>query len=35
MLNRDDATLTEEEIDATVRAVLEALQTRVAARLRS
>jgi len=35
VLNRDDATLTEEEIEATVRAVLDALQTGVAARLRS
>jgi phenylalanyl-tRNA synthetase beta chain len=35
VLSRDDATLTEEAIEATVRAVLEALQQRVAARLRS
>jgi phenylalanyl-tRNA synthetase beta chain len=35
VLNRDDATLTEDEIEATVRAVLDALQTRVSARLRS
>ena len=35
VLNRDDATLTEEQIEATVRAVLDALQQRVAARLRT
>jgi phenylalanyl-tRNA synthetase beta chain len=35
VLSRDDATLTEEQIEATVRAVLYALQQRVAARLRS
>jgi len=35
VLSRDDATLTDEAIDATVRAVLDALQQRVAARLRS
>jgi phenylalanyl-tRNA synthetase beta chain len=34
-LSRDDATLTEDEIEATVRAALDALQHRVAARLRS
>ena len=33
-LNRDDATLTEDEIDALVKATLEALSQRVAARLR-
>jgi phenylalanyl-tRNA synthetase beta chain len=35
VLNRDDATLTEEQIETTVRAVLDALQQRVAARLRT
>ncbi|MBT9463459.1 phenylalanine--tRNA ligase subunit beta [Hydrogenophaga sp.] len=35
VLNRDDATLTDEEIEATVKAALESLQTRVAARLRA
>ena len=35
VLTRDDATLTEEEIETTVRVVLDALQQRVAARLRS
>ena len=34
VLSRDDATLTEEEIEISVRAVLDALQQRVAARLR-
>ena len=33
-LSRDDATLTDEEIDATVKAILAALEQRVAARLR-
>ena len=35
VLNRDDATLTEDDIEATVKAVLDALQQRVAARLRA
>ncbi|KRB99011.1 phenylalanine--tRNA ligase subunit beta [Hydrogenophaga sp. Root209] len=35
VLNRDDATLTDEDIEATVKAALESLQTRVAARLRA
>lgn len=35
VLNRDDATLTEDDIEATVKAALESLQTRVAARLRA
>jgi len=35
VLSRDEATLTEEEIETTVRAVLDALKQRVAARLRS
>ncbi|WP_066266111.1 phenylalanine--tRNA ligase subunit beta [Hydrogenophaga palleronii] len=35
VLNRDDATLTEEDIDATVKAAVEALQQRVAGRLRA
>ena len=35
VLNRDDATLTEEDIESTVKAVLDALQQRVAARLRA
>ena len=35
VLSRDDATLTDDEIEVTVRAVLDALQQRVAARLRS
>jgi phenylalanyl-tRNA synthetase beta chain len=35
VLSRDDATLTDEEIEATVRAVLDALKQGVAARLRS
>jgi phenylalanyl-tRNA synthetase beta chain len=35
VLNRDDATLTEEDIEATVKAALESLQTHVAARLRA
>jgi phenylalanyl-tRNA synthetase beta chain len=35
VLNREDATLTEEEIEATVQAALDALAQRVAARLRA
>lgn len=35
VLNRDDATLTEEDIEAVVKASLEALQQRVGARLRA
>ena len=35
VLSRDDATLTEEQIETTVRAVLDALHQRVAARLRA
>ncbi len=35
VLNRDDATLTEDDIETTVKAVLDALQQRVAARLRA
>jgi phenylalanyl-tRNA synthetase beta chain len=35
VLNRDEATLTDEEIDATVQEVLESLRHRVAARLRA
>ena len=35
VLNRDDATLTDEDIEATVKAALKSLQTRVAARLRA
>jgi phenylalanyl-tRNA synthetase beta chain len=35
VLSRNDATLTEEQIEATVLAILNALQQRVAARLRS
>jgi phenylalanyl-tRNA synthetase beta chain len=35
VLNRDDATLTEEDIDAVVKAAVEALQQRVAGRLRA
>jgi phenylalanyl-tRNA synthetase beta chain len=35
VLSRDDATLTDEQIDATVGAVLDALQQRVSARLRA
>ena len=35
LLNRDDATLTEEDIDATVNASIEALVQRVAGRLRT
>ena len=35
VLNRDDATLTDEDIEVTVKAALESLQTRVAARLRA
>jgi phenylalanyl-tRNA synthetase beta chain len=34
-LNRDDATLTDEEIDGAVKGALEALAQRVAARLRA
>jgi phenylalanyl-tRNA synthetase beta chain len=33
-LNRDDATLTEEEIEAVISATLESLSQRVSARLR-
>jgi phenylalanyl-tRNA synthetase beta chain len=35
VLNRDDATLTEEDIDATVNAAVEAVAQRVAGRLRA
>lgn len=35
VLNRDDATLTEDDIEATVKASLESLQQRVGARLRA
>ena len=35
VLNRDDATLTDEDIDAAIKAVLESLGQRVAARLRA
>jgi phenylalanyl-tRNA synthetase beta chain len=35
VLNRDDATLTEEDIEATVKAAVESLQQRVAGRLRA
>ena len=35
VLNRDDATLTDDDIEATVKSALESLQTRVAARLRA
>ena len=35
ILSRDDATLTEEDIEATVKASLESLQQRVGARLRA
>ncbi|MDT4881954.1 Phenylalanine--tRNA ligase beta subunit [compost metagenome] len=35
VLNRDDATLTDEEIDAAIQAVLASLGQRVAARLRA
>jgi phenylalanyl-tRNA synthetase beta chain len=35
VLNRDDATLTDEDIDAAVKAAIEALQQRVAGRLRA
>ena len=35
VLNRDDATLTDEDIDAAVKAAVEALQQRVAGRLRA
>jgi phenylalanyl-tRNA synthetase beta chain len=34
VLNRDDATLTEEDIDVAVKAVLDSLAQRVDARLR-